>query len=1330
MVDNISLQVLISSGQFEKEKRYWMEQLSGINTVSSFPFDRIDMHEPVPSRNRGSISSLFFPDELFKRLQDMSHNSMQGIFIVMAAGIACLLYRYTGNKDIVLRTPVFKQDVQGSYINDTLALRSNLDGDMTFKELLIQFKETVSNAGAHMNYPFVELEKSLDLHSGERIDHMSVFNTMVVFENIHEVTGNEELACDAVFFFFIDADRLGCNIAYNMHRYLEQTVESWWYHLGNFLSGVLAEPGIRLADTDILSEHEKRQLLDVFNDSESEYPKDGTVLHMFENQAEKAPAVTALVSGGSHISYYELNRLADRWAGRLRQQGVHTGAVVGIMAESSIELIAAILGISKAGGAYMPIDPGYPGSRIKFMLRDSDTRVLITRQHVIDDKPGIAVNDALKTVLLYNREEDCPGEEETGYPGILPGLADLHYVIYTSGSTGKPKGVMVNHGSVLNLVYFHQKAFGYDPGSRFSQVSGIGFDAMVFELWPALAWGATLYIAGHDTRTDPENMQNWLIRNKISLSFQPTTMGELLLNLPWPETGVALKLLKLGGDELRFYPARSYPFRIYNLYGPTEDTVWTTWTEVALNPGVWEKPPIGTPVGNKKVYIVGPDLFLQPIGVPGELCIGGAGLARGYLNRPELTAEKFVSSPFTHLPSLIYKTGDLARWQADGNIRYLGRIDRQVKIRGFRIELEEIEHLLTHNAQVKQAVVEIAETTTPSPDKYLCAYVVLHRQANGDKRLFVVEKLRHYLAEFLPDYMVPSFIVPLDKFPLTPNGKIDSRVLKRLAFTNQEAEEEYIKPANAEEEILVKMWADVLGIKKDRISRTSDFFRLGGHSLKAAVLASRIHRELNTAISISDVFNTPMLMELALLLKKSSKDHFAFIEPVEKKEYYRLSSAQKRLFLLSYMEANTAYNLTGVWNVTGRFQKEHFNEVLCRLIHRHESLRTSFRLLEGVPVQVVHDTETFEAGFHALDQHSQLEQEIRAFIEPFDLEKAPLMRFSVLSLDRDNHFLMFDIHHIVSDGVSMAILIEEFANLYQGNELAGLRLQYKDYSEWQNKQLAGREIEKQEEYWLNAFNTGIPVLNIPRDFPRPEKQNFEGQSLRFEISPPVTAKLKQAAVEKSGTLFIVLLAAFNVLLSRYTEQEDIVVGTPVAGRNHADLENIIGMFVNTILLRNRPEAGKPFSIFLEEVRENAISAFDNEDYPFESLVGKLGGHQEPGRNPLFDVLFVMENMDIPTIEMKELRFVLHRFENKISHLDLVVYTMETGNKVSVVMEYATSLFKKETIELMGRHYREILAQVADNKEIELRDIKISHDLMAARSRILSNRQGLGAFQFE
>jgi amino acid adenylation domain-containing protein len=964
----------------------------------------------------------------------------------------------------------------------------------------------------------------------------------------------------------------------------------------------------------------------------------------------------------------------------------------------------------------------------------------------IEQKNKTRQNRENREVLLLDRmwSRFLPGP--AGNPKLVNRrvIASNHpaYVIYTSGSTGQPKGVMVPHRGLVNQVAGLIKRFQLEGLSSLNYImlAAFTFDVSLMHIFLALTTGAKLHLIPEQVKKDSEKLWSFIHKRKIDiLNIVPAFMKVLLKNIKKKQIG--FRYLFVGGDvfDRELYTLLKETFNtkeIINIYGPTETTINAALYRCPDTDPNTEIIPIGKPVMNYRIYILDKDSNLAPIGAAGEIHISGPGLAHGYLNHPELTNQKFLrggpggavfskSAPPGHRRQ--YKTGDIGRWHPDGNIQFLGRKDRQVKVRGFRIELGEIEMQLQKHPGVKEAIVITREDTTAG--KCLCAYIVFESQPAE------VSEMRDYLLKELPDYMVPAYFVSIERLPLTPAGKPDRKALPEPGAVLKPRGE---PPRNEIEEKLAGLWSEVVGIDKKGIGIDTNFFELGGHSLKATILASRIHKEFHVKVSLAQIFKTPVIRGLAQYIKNAGKERFQSVMPVEKKEYYGLSSAQKRLYVLQQLdEQSIVYNMPTVVVLEGTPERNRLEQVFKRLIRRHESLRTCFEMINSEPVQRIHEQVEFEIENKEVEVKVEVEGKaapfgqvlnafggegtrnpegtrglaplLNDFIRPFDLSRPPLLRVGLIKTNEKEHIAVMDIHHIVTDGLSMGILVKDFMALYEGKHLPPLKLQYKDYSEWLKAEMESGALKAREDYWLKQFEGDIPVPSLPTDYDYPQEgqRSYEGSHQVFVIEKELTTKIKNLISKTNTTLYILLMAVHNILVSKYTGRHDIVVGTGAAGRKHADMENIIGMFVNMLALRNRPEENKSFIQFLEEVKENALNAFINQDFQFQDLVRKLGLKSDTTRNPLFDTVFQINDIEISPLEIPGLRLKPYGYEDKAARFDLVTYAQELEDTIRMIVSYALELYKPSTIENMCRNYLEIINRVTDNLYTLIKDITIT-----------------------
>ncbi len=924
---------------------------------------------------------------------------------------------------------------------------------------------------------------------------------------------------------------------------------------------------------------------------------------------------------------------------------------------------------------------------------------------------------ACREIVPVDRAADRWRDLPTTNMGHTSTGRDLAYVIYTSGSTGRPKGVMLEHRNLVNLMAHHHRYTNIDCRSVL-QFASLSFDASFHEIFSALLAGGELLLIPGELRGDILNLFKIVEQGDIKTLFLPMSF----LNVVFGQEDYIHRFpscarhIQTAGEQVvvtrRFRKfLKEQNVYLHNHYGPSETHVVTALTMNPEGP-IPDLPPIGQPILNTGIYVLDKHKQLQPVGVAGELFVGGEQVGRGYWGREKLTNDRFISilpgvaSSLLHGEERFYQTGDLARWLPDGSIEFLGRIDHQVKIRGFRVELGEIESLLLNHGEIKEAVVQLK--TDEHKDKYLCAYLVADRELGA-------AEIRQYLSRELPDYMIPSYFVHLGQMPLTPNGKVDRR---GLPDPKVKPEASYAAPADFIEERLAEIWSDVLGIEKELIGTDANFFELGGHSLKATVLIQKIHKAFQTRLPMAVVFKNPRIRGIAEYIRNTAESEYSSIEAVEKREVYPLSSAQKRLFAAHHVdEKSTGYNITSALVLKGDLKVDELATTFRRLINRHESFRTSFLVVGDEPVQKIAapvDIE-FPIEYYKLNRSgghfdSSFHRDIvNRFVRPFDLKQPPLLRVGLADMAEREYVMTIDMHHIISDGVSAGVLIGEFTGLFDGRVLPPLRIQYKDYAVWQGGAQKEAALEVQQTYWLQQFERAIPVLKIPTDYPGPAAGKLAGDVVSFRLGKEKTKGLKKMALDQGTTLFVVLLTIFYILLHKIGSQEDIVVGTAAAGRNHEELQQVIGMFVNTLALRNFPVPGKSFIEFLGEVRQGTLEAFDNQDYPFEALLANKVKIRNSGEHPIFNVMFGLQNLEFPPLKLKGLTVTPYPLQRNISLYDLTLMGQEVAAGLGFSLQYSTALFKRETIKRFSGYFKRIVTSVLDNHHIKIRTIEILTD---------------------
>jgi amino acid adenylation domain-containing protein/non-ribosomal peptide synthase protein (TIGR01720 family) len=1071
---------------------------------------------------------------------------------------------------------------------------------------------------------------------------------------------------------------------------------------------------------------EQHKILVEWNNTTVDYPKDLCIHKLFEAQVEKTPNNIAVVSNEQKLTYQELNHRANKIARYLQSKGVRPDVLVGICVERSWEMIVGLLGILKAGGAYVPLDPTYPQERLSFMLADSQVQVLLT-----EHKFASGFNySGIKTICLDTNWESINSESQDN-PTSDAIAQNLAYVIYTSGSTGTPKGVAVPHRAVNRLVC-NTNYVQFDQSLRVAQASNACFDAATFEIWGSLLHGATLVVIPQNVVLSPQDFAACIREQKISVLFLTPALFNQLSRIV-PDAFKDLRELLIGGDTLDTKSVKTVfrngpPQRLLNAYGPTESTTFSCWYLVQEVAEGATNLPIGRPISNTQIYILDSKLQPVPIGTAGELYIGGDGLARGYLNRPDLTEEKFIPNPFEKEEgSRLYKTGDLGRYLPDGNIEFLGRVDNQVKIRGFRIELGEIEALLSQHPDVCQSAVIVREDIPG--DKRLIAYIVLNQKSEAN-----ATTLKRFLEEKLPNYMVPAAFVMLDSLPLTPNGKVDRRNLPAPDRTRPDLEESFVAPRNPIEEKLALIWAELLGL--DLIGVNDNFFYLGGHSLIATQILSRVREVFPVELSFDQIFENPTIGSLAQLIAHGDKEQQwqrPAIEGIPHEGLLPVSFAQERVYFIQQLAPESyAYQFQATMGFHGRLDVAVLQQCLNEIVLRHEIFRTTYPAVNGKLFQVInpHQPISFTAidliSFPESERSAQAQKLIEVELQkPFDLNQLPLIKWVLFKFTDQEHLLLHIEHHMVHDGWSFNVFLGELVELYQafceGNPSheAEPLLQFADFAHWQREWVNSEEAIAQLAYWKKKLSGTSPLLELPTDRPRPTEQTYQGDQIRMELPIDLCESLRAGSRREGVTLFMTMLAAFLVLLHRYSGQDDISIGTAVANRRMRQIEKLIGMIVNNLVLRTDLSGNPTFRELLGRVRQVTVEAYANEDLPFDKVVEALKPIRNLSHNPLFQVMFSFHDSAMPDLKLPGLDISLHEpISNKSSKFDLdflviprFEQSFQNNSKteargITLVLEYNSDLFDAATIQQILEQYQNLLESIVVNPEQCLGDLSL------------------------
>ena len=1309
--------------ELKRQLDYWAGQLGGRNFTLELPGDRL--RPPVMSY-RGASAEVELSAETSAQVSGVSRREGVTVFMTLLAALKALLYRYTGEPDIPVGTPIAnrrQEETEGlvGLFANTLVLASTVRADESFRHFLKRVRETSLGAYTHQDVPFEALVERLQPERD--LSRTPLFQVMFAYENgapdelslegleasSFEV-GAETAKFDLTFYLHERDGKIVGRVEYSTDLFERETIERMVGHYENLLRAATSDPELTIGELPLMGSRELDLILSEWNRTGREYGGAVALHEPFEARAEQTPDSTALVFGDEQVSYRELNERANRLAHYLRRQGVAPETLVAICARRSTQMLVGMLAVLKAGGAYVPVDPAYPERRQQFMLEDSGAAVVLTERGLLADVPGGRAH------VVYL--DDCRKEmarEPVGNPGVRVEGSNLAYVIYTSGSTGVPKGVGIQHHNAAALLDWAGDVFSRGELSGVLASTSICFDLSVYEVFVPLAYGGTVILAENAL-----HLSQLAAAGDVTLvNTVPSAMAELCAMRCLPPS---VETVNLAGEPLADTLVQtvygvSNVRRVYNLYGPSEDTTYSTYSLASRDDA--ESVTIGRPIKNTRVYVLDAGLRPVPVGVSGELYIAGRGLARGYLNRPGATAEKFIPDPFAERGGeRLYRTGDLCRYLTNGDLQFLGRIDHQVKVRGFRIELGEVEAALRLHPSIREAVAVVSGR---GAEARLVAYVVASSSASPS-----AAELRAHLRHSLPDYMVPSTFVALDSLPLTPNGKVDRKALPEPGEVETGAGGgEDFAPLTPTEEVIASIWCQVLGVR--RVGAEEDFFEIGGHSLLATQVVSRVRGAFGVGVGVRALFERPTVRGLAALVEAErhsgrGRGTAGAITRAERGDDGGavLSSAQQRLWFLDQLEPNSPfYNLSAAVRLTGELNVAALEASLNEVVRRHESLRTKFVVVDGEPVQVVEPElrlrlEAEDLGGLPEPQReaelwSRVTEQVR---RGFDLSAAPLMRVRLLRKSPLEHVLVMVMHHVISDGWSVAVFHREVAELYEAYsrdelpELKGLPIQYADYAAWEQERLRSGDYDEQLAYWQEHLKGATTPLELPADRPRPAVQSHRGAVERFGLGRELSEKIRQLSLRESATVYMVLLAGLAALLRRYTGQEEMNVGTPLANRNRVELEGLIGVFVNTVVLRLRVEEGESFRDLLRRVREEALLSYAHGEVPFEAVVEKLQPERDLSRSPLFQIMFAMENAGLEGVRLPGVGASVEGIDSGTAKFDLLVLMREAEGEISWSVEYNTDIFDAARIRRLGKHYAKLLEAAVEGVESEVNELEL------------------------
>ena len=1296
-------------------RAYWREKMAGDLPVLELLTDKT---RPAQRTYVGNVFQDVWDQELYRALAQLGREHGVGLYVALQALFKLFLFKSTGQKDLIVGSvsagrehPDLENQI-GFYVN-TLPLRDRLACNKPFISLLKQVGDTVKGALEHQCYPFDRIVEEVvtrrdhshsplfdvsctlvrGRESGLTLGDGIQVSRLVPEHNISKL----DLSCS-----FLARDGLVLDLEYNTDLFSPATIRGMCNHLKQLARSVCNSPQRTLSQLEMMSGAEKQTILTTWSRPESPIkPSQETVVSFFERQVAQDPSAIAVHYGDEHLDYWNLNILANRLAHQLLHYQVKADSLVGLLAEPSLELAVALLGILKAGAAYVPLDSEAPKARLAQMLADASPRIVVTQTHLQSRLPQD------EPILLLDHL--CEGPDENPLVETRP--EHLAYVIYTSGSTGRPKGVVVPQRGLLTYARWRIKAYALATTDTSLQTFNVAFDAFAASFYPYLLSGGSVVLT--DTRElDLNHMHQLIETHRVTHFIMVPSMYSALLDAAPAGQPCALRFVTVGAEmateKMIATSRQQWPgVRLVNEYGPTETTI-STAASFDMAPG--EASLIGKPIAANCVYVLDEQMQPVPVGIPGQLHVTGDGMTRGYLNHAELTQLKFVDNPFSNEPgSRLYKTGDRVCWQADGRIKILGRIDHQVKLRGYRVELAEVEAVIGETGAYADVAVVVHE-------ERLVAYLV---PVNGSPK--TVYALRHRLESQLPHYMVPAEVVFLDSMPRTVTGKLDRVALPRPALAGAAT---YAAPRNPIETALVSIWQEALGL--ETIGIYDDFFELGGYSLKAIAVTAAVYANLGRELGPRDLFSTPTIAGLAALLAGKQQKTYHPIEAVAEAPDYPLSHGQRRLWLLSRLDGGLqAYNMPAAWRLHGALDAHALMAAFAVLVERHQSLRTVFVRVKGEPRQKILAPEQVTQHFTTFDLSDQEDADAQALTivksslnHSFNLEEGPLFLVNLLKTGPSEHHLQLNMHHIVSDEWSISVLLRELAALYQtlttGQDHApdDLPIQYKDYSAWYDRQLNSQVGEGDRCYWREKLAEPLPVLDLRTDWPRTAKQSFAGRQINVLLDPEVSAGLRRLGRERGVGLFVVVQALTKLLLYRYTAQNDMVVGSINAGRDHPSLDQQIGFFVQTFVLRDRLEGHESFHQLLDRVQETVLGAFEHPFYPFDKMVEESTAVRSAGRAPLFDVCCTLTRSDQIQIDLAEgLSLSPIRADHQVAKFDLSFMFAEIeDNSMLLCVEYMVNLFRHETVAAMVDHLQHLAHALLSEPDRAIAELEMmGHD---------------------
>ena len=1296
-----------NSEKFKKDKLYWDNILAEIPEIASIPSSKTALNNEASIKAKRIIKNI--DKKYLKKIKEYCLKHKVSLYNLFMSIYALYLGGVSGLDNFVIGTPIlnrtnFKEkQTTGMFIN-VLPLKFDLDYNNSFTDFIHEVSTNSTGLLRHQRYSYNYILEDLrkqnpsipglyDVLFSYQITKMNEDNDKLPHRTRWTFNDAISNSLEIHVSDWNDDNILQIDYDYKIDKYSEEEIVSIHERILHILDQILNNENILMKEIEVVTEEEKSQILYEINNTKEEYPKDKTIPELFEEQVEQTPDNIALSFEDKKLTYKELNEKVNSLANYLSENGIKELNNIGIFTYRSLNTIIGILALLKLNCTYVPIDPEYPETRIKYMLETSKVSYILGSNPNLMDIAGS---------LNFIDISDYSNYPTTFSKKIKYNSKNNLYIIFTSGSTGKPKGVCISHQNIVNLIFYEKNntdLFEKNSHHNILQFATMSFDVSYQEIFSALLTGNTLVLIKDKIRKNIFELSNYIDKFNIDTLFIPPAYLKLICN-----DSNALDLLSknveniiTAGEKLTLTPEivalLHNNTKIYNHYGPAETHVVTSFKIDKNN--IQLAPPIGKPIANAKVYILDKTLNLCPKNTVGQICIAGDCVGNGYFNNEELSQNKFIDNPFG--AGKLYLTGDLGFLNDDGLINFVGRDDFQVKINGFRIELEEIDSIINSYDEIMNCIT--IPMKIKSTGNSLVSYFVSNTESLD------INKLKQYVRQKLPNYMMPQYFISLKELPFSPNGKIDR---KALPLPKIDDDRIIVKPRNKMDDTLLNIIGKILNIEIDKISIEDNFFDMGGDSLSAISLSAQIHSQLNLEIFVKDIMQYPIISELSDFISSiSNNEANNILEKAPKADYYSVSSKQKSILLASKMDGENSlvYNMPGTVIFDKMPDIIKLQKCFDKMIERHESFRTYFDIEDGQIVQKILNKVKFNIEFSETTISSDdIDNELKNFAKPFDFSRAPLLRAKLLKLENGKAILFVDMHHIISDGISISIFIDELSKLYNSQSLEKIEYTYKDYTYLENEALSSDKFKEAEEFWVNQFKSDIPVLNMPTNYSRPAIKSYQGSKVYSKIGNETFKKINNICKEFSVTPYMLLLSVYYILLSKYTGQDDIVVGSPIVGRNVAEFYNIIGMFVNTLPMRSRIDSSLTFKEFLINVKNLCLENYKYQDYPLNELMDKLSIQRDTSRSPLFDTLFTYQNNGFKSVDFDGINSEFYIPDMKISKYDLSLEIVPGENKLNLNFEYCTKLFTKQFIENLSNHYKNILEIVINNLDTQISSI--------------------------